>query len=224
MSGRAAADREMSGRAAADREMSGRAAADREMRIALIRHPRPLVAAGTCYGRLDVPLHPEAAIVAPPALAGIGRVWSSPARRCRTLADVIAAAVALPLIVDARLLELDFGQWEGRSWDDVPRADLDRWASSPLTFAPPRGESGSALIARVGDFHATLHADGQDCAVVSHGGPLKILSALLDGRPVDLLADAQPIGSLRDYVVRARLSEVASTSNVNRPLKQKLGP
>jgi alpha-ribazole phosphatase len=145
-------------------------------------------------GRTEIALAAER--VAIPKLPGATRVWSSPARRCRVLADAIALARAVPLTVDFRLRELDFGEWEGRSWDAIPRADLDRWAACPLTFAPPRGESGAELIARISDFHAELRRDQQDCVVVSHGGPLKLLAALLSGRPPDLLAAAPPMGQV----------------------------
>jgi alpha-ribazole phosphatase len=97
------------------------------------------------------------------------------------------------LRVDARLHEIDFGAWEGQPWSAIPRDDLDRWAADPLAFAPPHGESGAALIARVQGFCAGLR---EDCVVVSHGGPLKILGALLRGQPVDLLAPPPAIGSV----------------------------
>lgn len=172
------------------------------MRVVLIRHPRPLIEPGICYGRLDIPLHPSgeteiARMAADPGLKGVTRVWSSPARRCRVLSDAISDTLELPLTVDCRLLELDFGAWEGRPWDDVARADLDRWAAGPVAFAPPGGESGASLIARIRDFAEALRADGQDCVVVSHGGPLKVLSALLTEKPVDLLAPAPPLGRIR---------------------------
>ena len=124
------------------------------MRIALIRHPAPLIEPGICYGRLDVGVAPGAEaqigeIAANPDLHGATCVWSSPSRRCRGLAGAIAQALGVPLTIDPRLQELDFGAWEGRPWDAIARADLDRWAASPLTFAPPGGESGAALIARI---------------------------------------------------------------------------
>jgi broad specificity phosphatase PhoE len=130
------------------------------------------------------------------ALRGVKRVWTSPALRCCGPATIIAEILTLPLTIDPRLQELDFGDWEGQSWDAINRTDLDRWAASPLTVAPPGGESGAALIARVKDVHAALRQDGQDCIVVSHGGPLKLLHALLLGQPPDLFAPAPPIGSL----------------------------
>jgi alpha-ribazole phosphatase len=172
------------------------------MRIALIRHPAPLIEPGICYGRLDIGVAPGAEaqideIAANPDLYGATCVWSSPSRRCRGLAGAIAQALGMPLTIDPRLQELDFGAWEGRSWDAIARADLDRWSASPLTFAPPGGESGAALIARISAFHAGLRQARQDCAIVSHGGPLKVLAALLSGHSVDLLAAAPPLGSIR---------------------------
>lgn len=163
------------------------------MQVVLIRHPAVQVAPGTCYGRLDLDLHPDASADAA-RLAAIVRacaapVWTSPARRCRAVAGPAAR-------VDDRLRELDFGAWEGLTWGAVPRDALDRWAAAPADFAPPGGESGAALLARVTAFHADLRARGADCVIVAHGGPLKLLSALLRGTPPDLLAPAPAIGSV----------------------------
>ncbi|MEA2741242.1 MAG: alpha-ribazole phosphatase [Acetobacteraceae bacterium] len=172
------------------------------MRVALIRHPAPLIGAGICYGRLDLAIDPTAEpevdrIAADPALRGMLRVFTSPARRCRQLADAVGAALAVPLVVDSRLQELDFGMWEGQPWDAVARVDLDRWAESPLDFAPPGGESGAMLISRIEAFCLGLRRLQQDSIVVSHGGPLKVLIALLEARSIDLLATAPPMGSVR---------------------------
>lgn len=172
------------------------------MRIAVIRHPAPLIRPGICYGRLDVPVTPLAAsqidsLAADPQLRRATRVWTSPARRCRGFADAIAHALAVPLTIDPRLQELDFGAWEGQTWDVIARADLDRWAASPLTFAPPGGETGAQLVRRIRDFHSQCQRAAEDCVIVSHGGPLKVLLPLLLGLPVDLLANAPAIGSVR---------------------------
>ena len=173
-------------------------------RVALVRHPAPAIAAGFCYGRLDVDLAPgaEAAIA---AIVDVvrewdgGHVWTSPALRCARVADAIGGATGWPVRRDPRLLELDFGAWEGCAWDAIPRSELDRWAASPLTFATPGGESGQALACRVAAFHRDL--EGGHTVVVSHGGPLKILAALLHGRAVDLLAPAPPLGSVETIIL-----------------------
>jgi alpha-ribazole phosphatase len=167
------------------------------MAFALLRHLPTDIAPGHCYGRLDLPQGAQGDAAA--ALAGLAgfpatALFSSPARRCMALAQRVAAATGLPVQEDARLWELDFGDWEGRPWDAVPRAALDAWAADPWGFAPPGGESGAALVARVWEFHRALPPGA---VVVSHGGPLKVLAALIRGCPVDLLAAAPPMGSCR---------------------------
>ncbi|WP_159999712.1 histidine phosphatase family protein [Roseomonas sp. 18066] len=165
------------------------------MRAALIRHFPTAIAPGLCYGRLD--LAPGdgdvAALRDGIAQAGLDTapIVSSPARRCRALAEALADGRSITF--DDRLLELDFGDWEGLPWDDIPRAALDAWAADVANFAPPGGESGAALLARVTAFHAAL--DG-DSVVIGHAGPLKLLAALLRGDPPDLLAPSQPMGAL----------------------------
>ncbi len=167
------------------------------MRLALVRHPETDIPPGVCYGRLDAGLSPAGWAAIPGMLAGLAdlrpaAVRSSPARRCRAVADAWGPGVTL----DERLLELDFGDWEGKRWDSIPRAALDRWAADPAGEAPPRGETGAALLARVRACLADLPLD-EDCILITHGGPLKLLTALALGHPADLLAPAPPLGSVK---------------------------
>ena len=172
-------------------------------RLVLIRHPAAVGAAGRCYGRTDLPAGDGAATIATALgrLAGIGlrQVWSSPAVRCRGVARAIATATGGTLRIDPRLHELDFGAWEGRPWRDLPRAEVDAWIADPLHRAPPGGETGAALIARVRAFLGTL-GDGAH-VVVSHGGPLKVMAALAAGREIDLWADPPGFGTVTEAVI-----------------------
>ena len=184
------------------------------MWIALVRHLRPLIAPGICYGRLDVPPHPDAVAELPRLLAGLvgfapTAVLTSPALRCRALAGAVAERQGLQAEPDDRLHELDFGLWEGKPWDSVPRAELDRWAAAPLTFRAPGGESGAELVARVSGFAARLLAEGRDVVVVSHGGPLRILPALLAGASADLLAPAPAFGAVQLIEAAGREAKTA---------------
>lgn len=148
------------------------------MRLHLIRHPCPVGAEGLCYGRSDLPL-----AQAPTALSAQLRArlpahspcYTSPLQRCRRLAELLDPAA----IVDGRLAEMDFGAWEMRPWDAVPRHELDAWAADPLGYAPPGGESVAALRRRVLDFLAERIAAGQEeLVLVTHGGIMKILAGL----------------------------------------------
>jgi len=146
----------------------------------LIRHPRPLIAAGICYGQLDVEAENPAATAErlraelPPGLP----VWSSPLQRCRTLAEALHPAPQ----IDARLMELNFGAWEGRPWDAVPRAELDAWAADVAGYASPGGESPRQLQARVLDFVADLGAG--EHVLVTHAGVIRTLLAQAAGENI----------------------------------------
>ncbi len=149
------------------------------MILHLIRHPKPVVEAGICYGRLDIEAENAAEVAdmlcaeLPPDLP----VWSSPLRRCLTLAEALHPA---PLI-DARLVEMDFGRWEGLRWDAVPRAELDAWAADIAGYAPPGGESPLLLQRRALDFVAGLAVP--EAVVVTHAGVIRTLLAHWQGLP-----------------------------------------
>lgn len=143
------------------------------MIIHLVRHPKPEVPAGTCYGRLDVPATgvEEAAerlrTLLPPGLP----VWTSPLVRCRQL----AARLHPQPLLEPRLAEMDFGAWEGRTWDDIGTAVLDAWAANVAGFVPPGGESAWALQARALAFVAELRVD--EAVLVTHAGVKRVLLA-----------------------------------------------
>lgn len=153
--------------------------------IVLLRHTR-VKAEGICYGRAGVPLARtfarEAAAVRAQLPFAPAVVWTSPAARCRQLATTLHAG---EVRVDGRLWELDFGAWEGRKWDDVPRAEIDAWAEDYVRRSPPGGESFLQVAARVADFRAELAARGERrVVVVTHGGVIRAWLCALEGRPL----------------------------------------
>jgi broad specificity phosphatase PhoE/SAM-dependent methyltransferase len=152
------------------------------MKLFLIRHARPL-RSGVCYGQTDVPCEPLPnqflwADTRPQ------RVVASDLGRCRELAVQIAAAWECPLEFEPRLREMDFGEWENRSWDALGREDgarLDRWMANYLVEPPPGGESYRVLADRVGRVLAKAEAAGDDVAWVTHAGPIRVVLAQLLG-------------------------------------------
>lgn len=151
------------------------------MRVFLIRHPRPAVANDVCYGATDLELIEDARDCATrlrPRLPTHVPLFSSPLRRCRGLADALHPAPAY----DARLREMDFGAWELRNWSQIPRAELDAWAASPMTYVPPGGESVEAVRARVTGFlDERLSKGDEGFVVVSHAGIMRIIVGRLRG-------------------------------------------
>ncbi len=92
-------------------------------------------------------------------------------------------------LVETRLLEMDFGDWEGRTWSDVPREQLDLWASDVAGYRMPGGESFVDVVARVGGALADLR---EPHLIVTHGGVIRAAWHLLGGRTLTDAA-AQPI-------------------------------
>jgi broad specificity phosphatase PhoE len=145
--------------------------------ISFARHGQTAVnAGGRLQGRLDEPLSALGAAQAH-ALADafaserVTRVISSPLVRARETAAAIAARHTLTVEIDERLIELDYGAWDGVSLADVAPEDWAAWRADPA-FAPPDGESLVAVTARVASFFAD--ALGDDLVVaVSHVSPIK---------------------------------------------------
>ena len=125
------------------------------MALTVWRHPRPEGVAGLCVGaRSDPPVHWRRAKRLARRIQAHARrhrlaheVVTSPRSRC---ADVGAwlARWGWRHRIDAGLLELDFGAWEGRRWDDIGAAALAAWTADFLHHRPGGGESLAALLAR----------------------------------------------------------------------------
>jgi alpha-ribazole phosphatase len=153
------------------------------VQLYLIRHPTPRVDAGICYGRTDLALAEHVAAAATQIAAqlppGIG-IFSSPLQRCRLLAEALHPA---PLI-DPRLQEMDFGEWEMTPWNRIQREALDGWAADPLGYRPPRGESVAELQERVQHFvEETRGAGVERAALVTHAGVMKVIVGRVQGLP-----------------------------------------
>lgn len=132
------------------------------------------------------------------------RIVSSPAQRCRGLALAVATRDRISPAEDDRLLELDFGRWEGRAWTDIDRAEIDAWAANPFDYAPGGGESVRSLCARLDDFLRAIVGDGHGpTLVVTHQGPIRVLMTRFAGRPLgDLLNIEVACGATHRFCVR----------------------
>src|SRR4051812_47357921 len=127
-------------------------------------------------GRADPSLTPRgveqaAALAGRLAPLAVATVFTSPLQRARETAAPIAAAAGADLVVDDRLIELDYGEWDQTSFSDLPPEALARWRNDP-TFAPPGGESLRAVGLRVAGFCTEL-LDGPTAVAVSHVSPIK---------------------------------------------------
>jgi broad specificity phosphatase PhoE len=124
-------------------------------------------------GRSDVPLNEVGrgqADAVGRALAGAARVISSPLQRARSTAETLG----LPVEIDDRWIELDYGIYDGVPLAEVPREVWDHWREDP-SWSPPAGESLASLGRRVRNACDELadEATTADIVVVSHVSPIK---------------------------------------------------
>ncbi|HSK26296.1 MAG TPA: bifunctional RNase H/acid phosphatase [Jiangellales bacterium] len=121
----------------------------------------------------------------------LSAVVTSPLRRCRETAQVVAERLDLPVRVDEGWSELAFGEWDGLTFAEVRErwpAELDAWLASPET-APPGGEPLSALDRRVQvarDRTLARHP-GRTVLVVTHMTPIRALVRSVLGAPLSAL-------------------------------------
>lgn len=131
-------------------------------------------------GRTDVSLSDEGrrqAVRLAERLRGLSpaALYTSPLRRAVETAEIIAAATGVKPIVDGRLIELDYGAWEGMTFAEVMELDADAyraWDADPANVAPREGESGAQALERVAPFLEELasryRAEREHVVVVCH--------------------------------------------------------
>ncbi len=155
--------------------------------LLLVRHGRTDAnAQGLLLGRLDPPLSEEGRQQAAALKAKIpdgARVIASPLLRTRQTAE----AFGLPVEIDERWIELDYGELDGLPLRDVPAELWREWRADPA-FAPPGGESLAALGVRVRAACTDLvdEIGERDVVVVSHVSPIKAAIAWALGAGDDL--------------------------------------
>lgn len=146
----------------------------------LLRHGAP-AGAGKMMGRTDCAPTEEGigACLERASCLSVTSVIASDLLRARSAGEAIAHGRSLPLLIDPRWRELDFGEWDGLAAADIGTDALAPFWNDPDAHPPPGGESWSAIQARVGKAIASLPP--ADTLVVTHGGAMRAALAVLLG-------------------------------------------
>jgi len=160
------------------------------MKIAFLRHgPTDWNAAGRIQGHTDIPLSASGlaqmrALRLPFAMR---RTYASTMLRARQTAE--ALALENPTL-DARLMEQNWGRWEGLTRAEILAHDgadafVQAGSNRREAFQPPGGESTGELHARVADFMMDVAAGEGDVVAVAHLGVLRAAYTLATGWAMD---------------------------------------
>ena len=180
-------------------------------RLWLVRHARPLVEPGLCYGSSDMPADAADTEHAANELAAMlpagSTLLMSGLQRAQQLARALHARrpELAPPIADPRLNEMDFGRFELSRWDAIDPTEFDAWTADFHSHRFGGRESVAELLARVGQMlrDAGLiqqsteikYPDSQDLVWFTHAGVIRAAS-LLHERP-----GARPLAT--DWPVQA---------------------
>ncbi len=106
----------------------------------------------------------------------IQAVFTSPLSRARETADPIAFRLGLTVAVDPALEEIDFGEWSGKTFEELkPLEAWQRWNNARSTARTQAGDTMRAAQARLLDFIDSRRLAEPDAALllVSHADPIK---------------------------------------------------
>lgn len=156
-------------------------------RLYLVRHAVTRLESGRCCGSLDVGLSDEGREQARLLEAALGNVelaalYTSPLQRAQQTADVIAVRRNLVPKTLPGLAEIDFGELEGRRFEEIAATHPDlyaTWLSRPTETEFPKGERFADFSRRVRNAvrGIRLAHEREPIAIVSHGGPIRIVVA-----------------------------------------------
>jgi broad specificity phosphatase PhoE len=175
---------------------------ERSASLYLLRHGPAAAPPGCLLGSTDAPLSGcgldrlNGLLL---QLQGVERWHCSPMLRARQTLDELRrrGCRTEQLSYDERLREIDFGQWELKTFAEIAAADPSRvqaWQEEYEDFAFPGGEAVADFVGRAGKMLADLAAAGGAVGAVTHGGIIRTMICLALGLPPRnyLLFDVRP--------------------------------
>ncbi|WP_367757745.1 alpha-ribazole phosphatase [Flavobacterium sp. WC2430] len=155
------------------------------MEVYLVRHTETVCEKGICYGQSDVQIlepYLELFDSIKNQIPKDAVVYSSPLVRCTTLANYLSASI----ITDARLMEMNFGDWEMKKWDVIPPDDFAPWMNDFVNVSVPNGESFVDLYNRVNDFleNELKSTVKRPIVIVAHAGVIRSILCKVTNVPL----------------------------------------
>lgn len=109
----------------------------------------------------------------------VDRIYSSDLLRCLETVREFATDRNVSVIPNSFLRELNFGQWEGKTYEEIMALNMEKgtaWYNDPFSVSPPDGETLVQLGNRVDQFVKKIITEskkGETVALISHGGPIR---------------------------------------------------
>jgi len=151
------------------------------MEVYVIRHTPVAIGKDICYGQSNIPL-------ADTFLQDIKHfknelpndfdaVYCSPLNRCKNLAEALELE---NIFYENALMEMNFGDWENKKWNDINQDELNSWMKDFINVKTPNGENLLELFDRVKTFIDYLRTKKhKKVLIITHAGVIRCLWAYL---------------------------------------------
>ncbi len=164
--------------------------------IFLLRHAKPIIKEGICYGQLDIPLELRHYLKIRSELSNTIKklcikwdvIYSSPLKRCKLLAIYLNKKLSIPVIFEDSLKEFHYGLWEGKSYKDIEQ-EFTEWSKNYLSQSTPCGESFKEFLKRVESFYYKIIFENINCIIVTHIGVIRCFYLLHQNLPIEKFFD-----------------------------------
>ncbi len=153
------------------------------MMLWFVRHTKTVSPEGVCYGYSDVLPDPsfeneKKRIIKEIEEISFAQTFSSPLTRC----TMLATSISTDVIIDERLKEMDFGAWEGKTWEYIYQTSEGKaWFADYKNVPCPNGESFNDLQMRVKNFLKDLkkYPAHTDILIVTHAGVIRAFLTII---------------------------------------------
>lgn len=175
------------------------------------RHPKPIAANGFCIGQTDINVDKRKIKRLANKIQRFARlhqlpkvIWVSPLQRSLKVGQILVQR-GFHCQVSPELAEIDFGEWDGRPWEQIAKQEIDDWCDNFADFAPDNGESLQELFDRVEGWlnKASAVQDNTSILAVGHAGWITAAKMIEAGQSVPKIAAdwSRPVS----YQQRSRL-------------------
>jgi len=160
------------------------------------RHPKPITADGLCIGQTDVEVDKRKLKRLANKIQRFVRlqqlpkvIWVSPLQRSLKVGEILAQR-GFECRVAPKLAEIHFGDWDGQSWKQIEKQQIDEWCNNFAHFAPDYGESLQQLFNRAESWLDKIAVEQKDHPVlaIGHAGWINAAKMIATGQEVPNLA------------------------------------
>ena len=158
----------------------------RLMQVYLMRHTTPNIEKGICYGQTDMEVEEnlfaeELKLIKTKLPNHIEQFFTSPLKRCKNLAENLNTN----FIENSNLMEMNFGDWENKKWDEILSDEFNKWMENFVEVKTPNGENFIELNNRTNlFFDEIIQKEYESVAIVTHAGNIRSIICTVLGLPL----------------------------------------